>query len=192
MKRVAIYLRVSTADQNTELQIRDLKSYCELRGWQITEIFEDKMTGTHTNRPSFKQLIEKCRQRKFDIVLVWKLDRAFRSLRDTVNTLHEFGEIGVEFVSLKDNGLDMTTSMGKLMIHIVAAFAAFEADMIRARVKAGLDNAKAKGVILGRPRRIDYQKIKQLRAEGLSLNQIAKALGTTKGAVSKIIKKMRS
>lgn len=189
MKRVGIYLRVSTTDQNTEIQIRDLKSYCELRGWLVCEVFEDKMTGTHINRPSFKLLIDKCRQRQFDIVLVWKLDRAFRSLRDTVNTLHELGELGVEFVSLKDSGLDMTTSMGKLMIHIVAAFAAFEADMIKARVRAGLDNAKAKGRVLGRPRVVNVDQVRHLRREGKSLSQIAKALNTTKGSVSKTLKK---
>jgi DNA invertase Pin-like site-specific DNA recombinase len=192
MKRVGIYLRVSTTDQSTEIQIKDLMSYSELRGWKVSGVFEDKMTGTHINRPNFKLLMDQCRQRQIDIVLVYKLDRAFRSLRDTVNTLHELGELGVEFISLRDPGLDMTTSMGKLMIHIVAAFAAFEADIIKARVRAGLDHAKSKGKTLGRPRVVNVDLVRQLRREGKSLSQIAKALNTTKGCVSKTLKKFGS
>lgn len=189
MKRVAIYLRVSTTQQNTELQIRELKKYCELRGWETPEVFEDKLTGANLNRPNFKILMEKCRRRELDIVCVWKLDRAFRSLRDTVNTLHEFSELGILFVSLNDPGLDMTTAMGKLMVHIVGAFANFELDMIKTRVQAGINNARSKGKVLGRPRRVNISEVQRLRSEGKSLGQIAKELETTKGCVSKILKK---
>ncbi len=109
-------------------------------------------------------------------------------MKDLVNTLHELSEIGVEFISLKDQ-IDMTTSTGRLMTNIIGAFAQFECDLIRSRVNAGLANAKAKGVRLGRPRRIDLYEVKKLRRDGCSLSQIAKRLDVTKSAVSKILSK---
>ena len=107
------------------------------------------MTGSKADRPAFKELVKASRERRHDIVLVWKLDRFSRSLRDLLNTLQELQELDIAFVSLKDN-LDLTTSAGRLMTHIIGAFAEFERDIIRERVKAGLVNAKAKGKKLGR------------------------------------------
>jgi DNA invertase Pin-like site-specific DNA recombinase len=187
-KRVVAYVRVSTTDQSTELQRREIEDYCRARGWAIPAFYEDKKSGTSTDRPSFKQLIEECRARKVDLLLVWKLDRFARSMKDLVNTLQEFSELGIEFISLKDQ-IDMTTSTGRLMTNIIGAFAQFECDLIKSRVNAGLANAKAKGVRLGRPRVIDLYQVKKLRRDGCSLSQIAKRLSVTKSAVSKILSK---
>lgn len=186
MKRVIIYARVSTKDQSTELQHRELEQYVQSRGWQLINSIEDKATGTNMNRPGFQELIKMCRERKTDVVLSWKLDRCFRSLRDSVNTLQEFSDLGIEFVSLKDN-FDMTTAGGRLMFHMVSAFAAFEADLIKARVRAGLDNAVANGKILGRPSKLNHEAVLNLRAQGLSMSQIGKRLGVTKSTVSKTL-----
>lgn len=191
MKRVIIYARVSTKDQSTEMQHRELEQFVKARGWSITKSIEDKSTGTNTNRPGFKELMQLCRERKTDIVLVWKMDRAFRSLRDSVNTLQEFNDLNIEFISLKDN-IDMTTAAGRLMFHMVSAFAAFEADLIKSRVKAGLANAVANGKKLGRPSKLNHDQIKTLRGKGMSLSQIAKSIGSSKGAVSKSLKKLNS
>lgn len=187
-KRVAIYIRVSTLDQDTHLQSRELMEYVQARGWDVHQVFEEKITGTHANRKMLKELQADARQRKFDILLVWKLDRIFRSLKDCINCLQEFAELGIEFVSLKDTGIDMTTPSGKLLLHILAAFAEFEGSIIRMRVKAGLEAAKAKGKRLGRPKVRNDDKIRLLRAQGRSIRAIAKELGTSVGAVQRALK----
>jgi DNA invertase Pin-like site-specific DNA recombinase len=186
--RVACYVRVSTHEQSCDLQKRDLAMFIEARGWQIHAIYEDIGTGTKANnRPALKQMLKEGRERRYDVVLCWKMDRLFRSLKDLVLTLHLFEELGISFVSLRDN-LDLTTSHGRLMMQICGAFAEFEASLIRERVKAGLSAAKAKGVRLGRQRRIDRERVYALRKQGLSLTQIGKLVKATKSGVSKTLK----
>ncbi len=189
MKRAFLYLRVSTLDQNTELQRRELTEYCERQGWIIAEIFEDKLSGTTSNRPSLKLMNQRLWNNEADIVLVYKLDRIFRSLSDCINFIQDWANRGIEFVSLRDPGMNMASPTGKLMLHILASFAEFEASLIRMRVRSGLANAKAKGTKLGRPKTIDVAKVHQLRQLGWSLSQIAKELKITKSAVSKTLSK---
>lgn len=192
VRRVAVYVRVSTQDQSCELQRNELDAYIAARGWTPYKVFEDHgVTGTNAKRPMLQALLRDARERRFDIVLVWKLDRFARSLKDLILMLQELSELGVTFVSLKDQ-LDLTTSAGRLMFHMLGAFAEFEASLIRERVRAGLRNAKAKGKRLGRPIRVDPQEARRLRQQGHSLREIALALGTTKGAVSKTLKKLAS
>lgn len=190
MKKVAIYCRVSSADQSTEMQKNDIFAFIKARGWEIYKIYEEKITGTTENRPQLNQLMKDAKNRYFDVVLCWKLDRFFRSLKGIVITLQEFSELGIEFVSIRDN-LDLTTSSGRLMMHILGAFAEFEASIIRERVRAGISAAKSRGQKLGRPARIDSAVVKQLRDEGLSFSAIAKRLGVSKSAVHKISEKNR-
>lgn len=185
-KRVAIYLRVSTNDQNCDLQRSELEKYIESRGWHVHHIYEDVGTGTNGNRPALKQLLLDARSRKFDTLICWKLDRLFRSLKDVVLTLQELDELGIEFISLKDN-LDFSTSTGKLLFHVIAAFGEFEASIIRERVKAGLETARKKGKTLGRPKTRDDAKILQLSRSGLSQRKIAAQLGISKGSVQKAL-----
>lgn len=192
MKSVAIYIRTSTVHQNSEIQINDTIEYCQKRGWEVIGVFEDKLSGRNLKRPEFTKILELARQRKIDILVCWKLDRCFRSIHDCVNTLQELGSLGVEFVSLRDSGIDMTTPSGKLMLTIIAAFAAFEADMIRMRVRAGLDNAKKKGIRLGRPNTVQENKIFELAAQGLSVRKIAKELGIGKSSVQKYLKNKKT
>ena len=160
------------------------------RDWQLVRSFDEKASGTKDNRPQLIELMKDARQRRFDIVLVYKLDRLARSMKHLVTLLHEFHELGIEFVSLKDN-LDLSSASGRLLTHLLGAFAEFEADLIRSRVNAGLANARRKGRRLGRPPTLDHAKIKSLRESGLTLSAIAKELGCTKGAVSKTLKKAR-
>ena len=185
-KRIALYVRVSTSDQSTELQIRELTQFVQARGWPHPKIYEDKATGTNGNRPQLKQLLSDARQRKLDIVIIWKLDRLFRSLKDLISSLHEFTELGVDFISLKDN-IDLTTSSGRLMMHMLGAFAEFEASLIKERVKAGLRNAKAKGKRLGRPQLRNDDRIIELRAKGKTIRQIAEALNVSKSTVAFVV-----
>lgn len=182
--RIGAYLRVSTLEQSTELQKREIEAYITARRWQSVVFYEDKATGTNANRPALKQLLLDAHQRKLDMVICWKLDRLFRSLKDLVNTLSEFSHLGITFISLKDT-IDMSSSSGRLMVHLLAAFSEFEAALIQERVRAGLRNAKAKGKRLGRPKKRDDQQILALRQKGLSLRQISRELGISMGSVQK-------
>jgi len=171
-KKVAIYLRVSTQDQNTDLQKTDLIAFIKTKGWSNYEIYEDKATGTNGNRVSLKRMLTDSRDGKINAILCWKLDRLFRSLKDLINTLQELSDLEVEFVALKDN-IDMTTNTGRLMTHILGAFAEFEASIIKARVNAGLAEAKRRGVILGRRKTRPSKLIQELRSKGYAYRRIA-------------------
>ncbi len=189
-KRIALYVRVSTSDQSTELQIRELSQFIQARGWDSFKVYEDKATGTNGNRPLLKQLLVDARERKFDVVVIWKLDRLFRSLKDLISTLQEFTDLGIDFISLKDN-IDLTTSSGRLMMHMLGAFAEFEASLIKERVRAGLRNAKAKGKRLGRPKK-EYWAILELSREGMSVPQIVKKLNVSRATVYRVVSKTPS
>jgi len=181
--RIGIYTRVSTHEQSTELQLREIRQYVVSRAWTEITIYEELgKSGTNANRQKLKELMRDARERKLDVVICWKLDRLFRSLKDLVTALNEFTELGVDFISLRDN-IDMTTSAGRLMTHMLGAFAEFEASLIRERVCAGIANAKANGKTLGRPKKRNDKKIRLLRNEGLSLREISQRLGTSKSAV---------
>jgi len=184
---VAIYARVSTADQDCSLQIAEMKRYCAARGWTVNHIYQEKLSGTTDKRPQLQKLMMEARERAFDIVLVWKLDRFARSIKSLVTNVQELTELDVQFVSLKDQ-IDMTTSAGRLMTHILASFAEFEASLIKERVVAGLANAKRKGIRLGRPNQIDQKRVRELREQGKSFQEIATALGCSKAGVFKAVK----
>jgi putative DNA-invertase from lambdoid prophage Rac len=186
--RVGIYVRISTVDQNPEMQLQELEIYSKARGYSIAAVFEDRATGTNTNRPAFKQLLDMARARKIDAVIVWKLDRFARSLRDLILTLQELDDIGVCFISLKDH-IDFTTAHGRLLVHILACFAEFESATCKERVLAGIANARRNGKRLGRPARIDEYRVSDLRRRGYSLSTIGKQVGCTRSAVSKILRR---
>ena len=165
---IALYARVSLANghQDPEMQLRELRGYAARRGWKIVGEYVDRMTGSKESRPALNRLMVDAKQRKFDAIVVWKLDRFARSLKHLVVALAEFESLGLQFVSLCDN-LDLTTPSGRLMFQIIGAMAEFERALIQERVKAGLRNARAKGKILGRPRRIvNVDRIAALRAQG--------------------------
>ncbi len=184
--RVAVYARCSTQEQSTELQRREIESYAKARSWNQLTWFEDLASGTSSNRSNLQKLLVEARARRIDVIVVWKLDRFARSLKDLVTLLQEFSELGITFFSLKDQ-IDLGTSAGRLMMHLIGAFAEFEASLIRERVRAGLNNARAKGRQLGRPRKIDPAKLVELRKSGLSFSQIAKQTGLSKSAVHKTL-----
>lgn len=188
MKSCAIYARVSTSEQNCEIQVNELREYAERRGWKIILILEEKISGTKSSRPQLKELQKIVASRKVDVVLIWKLDRLFRSLKDLLTMLQDWSDLGVELCSLKDN-VDMSTSSGRLLMHLIGAFAEFEAALIRQRVQSGLDNAKRKGVKLGRPcLQADAGKARKLRESGMTIRQIAKELGIGNGSVQKLLR----
>lgn len=134
--------------------------------------------------PAFDEMMYEARKRKFDVLLVWKLDRLSRSFKDLINTLDELGSLGIHFISY-DNNLDTTTPTGKLVFQIIGAVAKFEKDIIRERVRAGLENARQKGKRLGRPAVNDdiFQQAIMLRKQGLSFRKIENLLDLGEGTI---------
>src|ERR1700690_2019595 len=179
--RVAIYARVSTLHgQDPQMQIRELREYCQRRGWEIVGEYVDAgISGSKEHRPQLDALLVACRKRLVDAVVVYRYDRFARSLRHLVNALEEFRALGIEFVSIHE-GVDTSTPNGRLIFGIFASIAEFERELIRDRVRSGLRNAKAKGKTLGRPRVVvDAAKIAGLRASGLSWRDVSKELGVS-------------
>jgi DNA invertase Pin-like site-specific DNA recombinase len=187
--RVAVYARVSTVNhgQDASLQTSEMRQFADARGWKLADEYVDKgVSGAKDSRPELNRLMADAKRRRFDVVLVWKLDRFGRSLRHLVNALAEFESLGIAFVSLSDN-LDLSTASGRLMFNIIGAMAEFERELIRERVKAGMKNARAKGTRIGRPRAsVDAATIKTLRSQGVSWRVIAAKLEVGLGTVYRI------
>ena len=187
--RVALYARVSTLNnQDPEMQLADLREYAVRRGWEIVEEFTDQgVSGCKESRPALNRLMADACRRRFDAVLVWKIDRFGRSLKHLVNALAELAALGVAFISLRDN-LDLSTPSGRLMFQIIGAMAEFERALIQERVRAGLRNARAKGRRLGRPRVIvDALRIASLRAQGRSWSEITSEMRIGKGTAQRAV-----
>jgi putative DNA-invertase from lambdoid prophage Rac len=177
--KAAIYARVSTADQHNAIQIRELTEYVERRGWELAAVYQDTMSGAKANRPGLDLLMADARQRRFDAVLVWKLDRFGRSLVHCVSGIQELFSLGIRFIATSQ-GLDTDESnpASKLLMHILAAVAQFERELIRERTLAGIRIAQANGKQLGRPKRVFRRdELVRLREEGQSWRNIAAQLG---------------
>jgi DNA invertase Pin-like site-specific DNA recombinase len=183
--KAALYARVSTTNhgQDVNMQLRELREYCERREWEIAGEYTDSASGSKDSRPELNRLMADVHQRKCEAVLVWKLDRFGRSLRHLVNALADLEALEVSFISLRDN-LDLSTPSGRLMFQIIGAMAEFERALIQERVRAGLRNARSKGKKLGRPRVVvDAALLARLRAQGLSWRAIGREMGLAAGTV---------
>lgn len=180
--RTAIYARVSTFDQEPENQLAELRRYVEARGWTAPVEYVDRgISGAKDRRPALDQLVADARRRRFDVLVVWRLDRLGRNLKHLVTLLEDLQALGIAFVSLNEN-IDATTPAGKLQLHILAAIAEFERARIRERVMAGLARARAQGVRLGRrPRHMDSDRFEA--TAHLSLRAASKALGVSYSVV---------
>jgi DNA invertase Pin-like site-specific DNA recombinase len=178
---VALYARVSTLDkgQDPQMQLRELRAHAQAQGWTVYSEYVDKgISGSKDSRPALNRMMADAQARQFDAVLCWKLDRFSRSLKHLINSLETLAVSAVSFVSLRDN-LDLTTAAGRLMFQMIGAFAEFEREITRERVRAGLQNARAKGKQLGRRARtdIDVSALLALRSAGLSWRKIAAQTG---------------
>ncbi|UCF91237.1 MAG: recombinase family protein [Desulfobacterales bacterium] len=158
--RVAIYARVSAADQSVERQVRELREYAQTRGWEIVREFCEVAGGAGQKRPQRDKILRMVRRRALDAILVHALDRWGRSVQDLVLTMAEIEALGVAFVV--PGHIDMTTPMGRMLAHFLGAVAEFERELIRERVRSGLANARAKGKRLGRPPAVKYRVEKGL------------------------------
>lgn len=188
MTRCGIYARCSTDLQDPSMQISELLEYCRARGFEVVGVFTDIASGSRDDRPELAKLMALAKQRKVDALIVWKLDRLGRSLKHLVNVIDELESVGVAFISLRDN-LDFSTSAGRLLFGVIASMAQFERDLIRERVKAGMANAKRKGIKLGRkPVAFDLPELRRLRAGGASYGTISKVTGLSVGLVFRALR----
>ena len=177
-----LYGRVSTTDQNTDNQLVPLRAFASARGWTVIE-FTDVASGARERRPGLDELLNAVRSRKVDIVICAKLDRLARSTHHLVTLAKEWETLGVDLIVL-DQAIDTTTPTGRLLFHVLAAIAEFERDLIRERVKAGMDRARAKGVRLGRPRkRVPEDKLETLRHDGTSIGKMARQLNVSRATI---------
>lgn len=190
MKRAALYLRVSTNEQTTENQERELRVVAEKAGWQITHVYrDDGISGAkgRDKRPGFDAMLHAAVRREFDLVAAWKVDRLGRSLQDLVMTMSELRAAGLDLY-IHQQAVDTTTPSGKALYGMLSVFAEFELDMIRERVNAGIARAKAKGQRFGRPK-VDAEveeKVRGLLRSGTGVLKTAKLAGVGSGTVQRI------
>jgi DNA invertase Pin-like site-specific DNA recombinase len=194
IKRVAIYVRVSTDKQTIENQLRELRQVAEHRGWKVIQEYRDAgISGAKGReaRPGLDEMLKDAQRRRFDVVMAWAIDRLGRSLIDLLGTIQALEACGVDLY-LDQQALDTTTPAGKLMFQITGAFAEFERSMIRQRVNAGLKRAVEAGKQLGRPR-IDPALEKRIQSQlrtGKGMLKIAIELGVGSGTVQRIKREM--
>jgi DNA invertase Pin-like site-specific DNA recombinase len=204
--RAAIYARVSTTDQNCELQLAELREYIRRHGWENGgEYVDTGWSGAKASRPQFDRLVRDAAQRKFDAILCWKLDRFGRSLLHCKTALQQLQRHGVRFIATSQ-GIDTDESnpASRFLLHILMAAAEFERELIRERSLAGLKRYRGqyaagkvgkevhsrsgKNLPVGRPRRtFDRYQVLNLRARGLSYRQIARQLGIGEGTVRRVL-----
>jgi putative DNA-invertase from lambdoid prophage Rac len=179
--KAAIYARVSTADQNCEMQLRELREYVSRRGWEpAPEYIDSGWSGARASRPALDRLMQDAARRRFDAVLVWKLDRFGRSVKNCVDGIAQLSAHGVRFIAVNQSlDTDESNPTSRLLLHILASVAEFERELVRERTLAGVRAAKASGRVLGRPRRVFRRdEVVRLRdVERKSWRAIAALLG---------------
>ena len=189
--KVAIYARVSTNEQTTENQVRELTEWADRAGHEVVTIYDDNgVSGAKGReyRKEFDKLLKGAVRREFDLVAAWSVDRLGRSLQDLIGFLQELHGAGVDLY-LHQQALDTTTPSGKAMFQMMGVFAEFERSMISERVKSGLARAKSSGKTLGRPK-VSKQReaqIIKLRKQGMGILKIGKELGVGTSTVQRVI-----
>ena len=186
--RAAIYARVSTADQHTiPDQVRRLTELARRRGWRVVRVIREIASGA-AKRAKRDELLADARRRELDAILVWKLNRWGRSVADLVATLNELTALGVAFVSMTE-ALDLSTPSGRALAGMLAVFAEFERDLLRERVRSGLERARREGKHLGRPPTAATRaaEVRVLRRRNLSHAEIAQRLGIGETSVRRIL-----
>jgi len=191
MKRVAIYLRVSTVDQHPETQLYDLRNLAAQRGYEVVKEYTDKISGSKARRPGLDELLSDAGRHRFDVVLVWAFDRMARSVRHLLETLDDLNQLGIEFISFREN-IDTGGPLGRAIVVIVGAIAELERNLIIERVRAGMRRAKLEGRQIGRrPLDVNRAGILSDRDRGLSLSEVAKAHGISRAMVSKVVRQAK-
>lgn len=184
--RVALYLRVSTLDQDPESQGREVRAFVAGRGWEIAETYQDLgISGAKARRPALDRLLKDAWHGRFQAVVVWDLSRMARSTLNALQLLQEFQEMKVRLIAVKQT-FDTDTPLGRAFFTLAAMFAELEREILIERVRAGMARARAEGKQIGRPVRfMDLVELRRLRAEGLSIREIARRVGAPRSTVAK-------
>ena len=187
--RVALYLRVSTTDQDPESQGREVRAFVAARGWETVEAYQDVgVSGARARRPGLDNLLKDAWRGRFEAVIVWDLSRMARSTLNALELLREFEQIRVRLIAVKQT-FDTDTPLGKAFFTLAAMFAELERSILIERVRAGMARARAEGKRIGRPeRRVDLELLARLRAEGRSIRQIARDLAVPSSTIAKRLK----
>ena len=186
-KRVALYLRVSSADQNTGAQRCDLLQLVQQRGWQVIEEYIDTISGVRSRRPGLDRLMNDANRRRFDVIAVWSFDRLARSVRHFLQVVDELSHLNIEFASYREN-IDTSGPMGRTVMVILSAVAELERNLIIERVRSGMRRAKLEGQHIGRPRLVvDRDAVVRDRQRGHSIRQIAKLHRLSRTSVCRVL-----
>jgi len=182
--RVALYCRCSTSEQSTEMQSRELRDYCQRRGWTIAGEYTDSgFSGAKDSRPELNRLMADAHKRLFDCVTVWKFDRFARSVSHLLRALETFRSLGIEFASYSE-AIDTATPVGKMTFTVLGAVAELERSLIAERTRAGQRLAKLNGKHVGRPKAVlNDAEIQSLASEGKSMAEIGGMLGVSAATV---------
>lgn len=184
--KVALYLRCSTDQQKTDMQMQALKRYCDVQGFEF-DVFEDYYTGTKMDRPALKRLLGLVRAGKYKKFIIWKVDRLARSIKDFCNIFSELEASNCALISVSEH-LDFSSPIGRFQAQMMAIIAELNAATIRENTKEGLRAAKARGVHCGRPsKEVPLDKVKELRAYGYTYETISRSLKIPK---SRIVRRM--
>jgi DNA invertase Pin-like site-specific DNA recombinase len=187
-RKTALYLRVSKLEQHPETQRHDLEQLARQRGLEITRIYEDRVTGARDSRPGLDRMMADARQGKFNVLLVWASDRVARSVRHFLQVLDEMGHLNIEFISFREQ-IDTSGPLGRAVLVIVGVVAELERSLIKERVKAGLRRARLEGRHIGRPKlQIDRAAVLKDRAQGMSLNELARKYQVSRASICKALK----
>ena len=191
MKRVALYVRVSTVDQHPETQLHDLRQFAAHRGLQIVgEYVDHGFCGARARRPELDRMMDEARRHKFDVVLVWACDRLARSTKHLLETIDELNGMGIQFLSQRE-AIDTEGPLGRAIIVIVSAMAELERCIIIERVRAGMRRARLEGRQIGRARLdVDRQQVVLDRRSGMSLTQVAKRHNISRASVCRLMKEV--
>ncbi len=189
MTRAAIYLRVSKGEQHTENQRPDVDQVVERRRLELVDVYQDSISAAK-RRPEFDRMIKDARRGRFNVLVIWALDRFGRSMVGNLQVVLDLDRRRIETVSVQEPWLDTGGPVRELLIAIFSWIAEQERNRLIERTNAGLDRAKRKGIRLGRPpARVDLWQAKKLLAEGQSLRQVAKALKVPLGTLHGVLKR---
>jgi len=192
-KRAALYLRVSTLDQNPETQALELRRFAGERGFAIADSYVDQgVSGTKVRRPALDRMLKDAHRRRFDAVLVWSCDRLARSTKHFLDVLDELNGLGIQFLSQRE-AIDTDGPLGRAIVVIVSAIAELERSLIVERVKAGMRRAKLEGRRIGRaPLDIDRAAVVADRRSGLSLTAVAKKHSVSRATVCRLVNEAKA
>ena len=192
MKKIAIYCRVSTSQQDTETQVNECRAYAERCGYEVVKVYQDKISGVtgKEDRPELTLLLQDAFTRKFDAVVVYSIDRIGRSLKHCLDILESLKAHRTDFISIRQQ-IDTSSPTGQLIFNIFACLASYERTMILERTALGRERAKARGVKFGRKSKMNdsvAEAVRLLREKGAGIKDIAKSLQIGVGTVYKALK----